>query len=257
MKERILTGLIMLAVAIFAFTTGGIVADLLILAFAAVGSYEIVRIFKDKWPSFTMWVLPFAMTGITALGMFAPKYVFAAATLFLLTVSYLFVQYETVSVEDVAVVVFVALILLLGVIYAKRAYDIGFWMFVYICVGTFMNDTGAYFVGRCFGKHKLNERISPKKTIEGSVGGFACGVVCSIVVAYLTLPQYSIWLMTIISVCMGVAGPLGDLCFSAVKRHYGIKDYGNIFPGHGGVLDRVDSLLFNLIVVFAIMGMVM
>ena len=92
----------------------------------------------------------------------------------------------------------------------------------------FISDAFALFAGMAFGRHKLAPELSPKKTVEGAVGGFAGAAVCSVLYGALG----------------SVVSQLGDLSFSYIKREYGIKDFGNIFPGHGGVLDRFDSVIF-------------
>lgn len=114
-------------------------------------------------------------------------------------------------------------------------------------VAAFSSDSGAYFAGLYMGQHKLAPKLSPKKTIEGSAGGFIAAIVfmliygiilraCGFTVNFLVLAVYGF-------LC-SLAGQLGDLAFSAIKRLYGIKDYSNIIPGHGGILDRFDSILF-------------
>lgn len=114
-------------------------------------------------------------------------------------------------------------------------------------LAAYLNDGGAYFVGIKYGKHKLAPVISPNKTIEGLLGGLAATVVGMLL--YGLLLQFAFRFQVNYLLCMlygllgGAAGVLGDLFFSVIKRQTGIKDYGNIFPGHGGVLDRVDSLM--------------
>ena len=115
-------------------------------------------------------------------------------------------------------------------------------------VAAWGSDTFAYFVGVRFGRHKLAPVISPKKTIEGSVGGVAGAAALTVVVVMLFNRHSAIdlpyWVAAIIGACGAVVGQLGDLSFSIIKRQTGIKDYGKIFPGHGGVLDRFDSVIF-------------
>ena len=111
----------------------------------------------------------------------------------------------------------------------------------------FLSDTGAYFAGLKFGKHKLAPVISPKKTVEGVVGG-VLGAVLGMVIycAVLNLGfQFRVnYLYAVVYGILGsAAGVFGDLCFSVIKRQTGIKDYGNLFPGHGGILDRFDSMM--------------
>ena len=125
---------------------------------------------------------------------------------------------------------------------------------LYLAIGVMMNDIGAYFVGMLFGKHKMNPRISPKKTWEGFVGGVVISAIMSITFALIMaligkpiLPRFSLnqfYWVVLISLVMPLAGDIGDFVFSAIKRNAGIKDFSNLLPGHGGILDRIDSLLF-------------
>jgi phosphatidate cytidylyltransferase len=110
---------------------------------------------------------------------------------------------------------------------------------------TVSNDTGALFFGRWLGRHPLNRVLSPNKTIEGTIGG----TVLTLVVAALLLPHMSPWTLKhalALGVALCVVVPLGDLFESMVKRTLGVKDLGNLLPGHGGMLDRIDGLLFAL-----------
>lgn len=111
-----------------------------------------------------------------------------------------------------------------------------------IFIFTWINDTGAYCTGMLFGKHRLFERISPKKSWEGSIGGGVFSIIAAIVMAhYFPFMPISIWIGLALTVV--IFGTLGDLTESLLKRTIGIKDSGNILPGHGGMLDRFDSTL--------------
>jgi len=110
------------------------------------------------------------------------------------------------------------------------------------------SDTGGYFAGKAFGKHKLYERISPKKTIEGAVGGLVAVTAMAVAVRTLWLPELSILEAVILALVAGAVGQAGDLCVSVIKRSTGVKDSGKIIPGHGGLLDRIDALMFTAIV---------
>ena len=126
--------------------------------------------------------------------------------------------------------------------------SVGRYMILIPFVVAFMSDAGAYFVGLKFGKHKLAPVVSPNKTIEGALGGIAAAMVSMLIYA-LILDLLPVGLVVSYSLAVlygligSLAGMFGDLCFSVIKRQTGIKDYGNLIPGHGGVLDRFDSLM--------------
>ena len=133
------------------------------------------------------------------------------------------------------------------------------FLLAYVLIGVIMNDIGAYIIGIFFGKHKMNERISPKKTWEGFLGGIVFSFISSILFAWFVtragkpmLPVFdfvsenpsSLFYIIAISVLLPLLSDVGDFMFSAVKRFWGVKDFSQILPGHGGILDRIDSLIF-------------
>jgi phosphatidate cytidylyltransferase len=107
-----------------------------------------------------------------------------------------------------------------------------------------MTDTGAYYVGRTLGRHKLAPRISPGKTIEGAIGGFVMAVVTGVLCKVIFFHEISITHAIALGAAIGLVGQIGDLAESMLKRGAGVKDSGNLLPGHGGMLDRIDSILF-------------
>ncbi|MBR5149116.1 MAG: phosphatidate cytidylyltransferase [Bacteroidaceae bacterium] len=120
-------------------------------------------------------------------------------------------------------------------------YAIPLTLYVFI----WLNDTGAYLTGTLFGKHRLYPRISPKKSWEGAVGGALFTMASAVVVAHLC-PFLTVWQWVGMALVVVVFGTLGDLTESMIKRYIGIKDSGHILPGHGGILDRLDSMLFAI-----------
>ena len=119
---------------------------------------------------------------------------------------------------------------------------------IYLLLITILTDTFAYIGGKLFGKHKLIERISPNKTIEGSIIGSIFGIVIpSIFYLYMVNPGELFIKVVILTLILSIIGQIGDLVFSSIKRHFNIKDFSNIMPGHGGILDRLDSIIFVLI----------
>ena len=145
--------------------------------------------------------------------------------------------------------------LVLGAVYAGFGFHFmiqarteSLWMLLYALLIVWITDSGAYLIGRKIGKHKLAPKISPNKTWEGSIGGTLAAVVIVGAYVFFMKPyfKYNFALMLILTLVFSIGGQFGDLIESAFKRHYGVKDSGKILPGHGGILDRFDSLLFVL-----------
>ena len=123
----------------------------------------------------------------------------------------------------------------------------GPYLLVMVFIAAFASDSFAYFAGMFLGKHKLAPQLSPKKTIEGSAGGFLGTIVCMLIYGIImSAAGYTVNypVIAVYGYFGSLAGQLGDLAFSAIKRLHGVKDYSHIIPGHGGVLDRFDSMLF-------------
>ena len=129
-----------------------------------------------------------------------------------------------------------------------------FWV-IYCLVGVFVSDIGAYYVGKNLGSRKIAPRLSPKKTLEGFIGGMCSSIALGyvtfvvynkVVIAYQLDPLqgvYPLWLLVLLSACIGVLDLAGDLTASLFKREFQIKDMGNLIPGHGGMLDRMDGII--------------
>ena len=132
------------------------------------------------------------------------------------------------------------------------------FLLIYVVIATFMTDIGAYFIGVFFGKNKMNPRISPKKTWEGFFGGLFISAAFSAAFAFIfagtgnpLLPYLDLkhwYYIVALSLIIPPVSVLGDFVFSSIKRYYGIKDFGKLIPGHGGMLDRIDSLIFAALV---------
>ena len=132
------------------------------------------------------------------------------------------------------------------------------YLILFIILSTITTDIGAYFVGVFFGKNKMNERISPKKTWEGFVGGIFVSFFITAAVAltfaglkHPVIPLLDLehwYYILILAILIPLFATLGDFVFSSIKRYWGIKDYGKLIPGHGGVLDRLDSIFFASII---------
>ncbi|MDE0636143.1 MAG: phosphatidate cytidylyltransferase [Candidatus Poribacteria bacterium] len=141
----------------------------------------------------------------------------------------------------------------------RKAEPVGMQL-IFLLIGTiWCSDTGAYLIGRAVGKHKLITPISPRKTVEGTIAGFVVGTLVSIALGALLLPEtLSLVHAAIIGLLLSILGQLGDLSVSLMKRTAGVKDSGDFIPGHGGFLDRCDSLIFSAPVLYyflALMGL--
>ncbi len=131
----------------------------------------------------------------------------------------------------------------LALLHRDAGVDGGWWVFMAMAT-VWGSDTGAYFSGRAFGKHKLAPRVSPKKTIEGAVGGLIASIIAVLVIQQLVLTQLTLVQVFILAIPANILGQVGDLCESLLKRAHGVKDSGVIVYGHGGLLDRIDALIF-------------
>ena len=139
---------------------------------------------------------------------------------------------------------------MLSFIYLVRELPHGIYTVWMIFISSWICDTCAYAVGMLFGKHKLAPVLSPKKSIEGAIGGVAgaalVGLIYAMVLKNAGISQSNLlWVFPVISAVGAVISQVGDLAASAVKRNFGIKDYGKLIPGHGGIMDRFDSVVFT------------
>ena len=179
-------------------------------------------------------------------------YILVIATFLLLIVPVIDLEYTFVDVA-LTLLGFIYAGILFSTVYLVNAKANGAYLVWLIFISSWLSDTAAYYSGRFFGKHKLCPKVSPKKTVEGSIGGLMgatvfCGIFGTIVNKYTyIMPLYH---YLIIGALCGIFGQFGDLVASSVKRYVGIKDYSNLIPGHGGILDRFDSIIFSSTVIF-------
>ncbi len=187
-----------------------------------------------------IWSSVWSVYTLVLLGMFS---------LFVILAIELLMHHREMKFEELALTFLAGYVLpfLLSAVVRIHNWDNGRVLILLPFVIAFMSDTGAYFTGYFLGKHKLAPEISPKKTVEGFVGGIVGAVIgvavyCLVAdkILHLNVKYYCIPIFGILG---SLAAVLGDLCFSAAKRQTGIKDYGNLIPGHGGILDRFDSMI--------------
>ena len=174
--------------------------------------------------------------------------------------------HNTVRLEQIGLVFFISVFIpfsMSTLLYVRERYtENAMFYIVAVMVGAWTCDMGAYFVGTFFGKHKLAPKISPKKTVEGAIGGIAVSIIsitlwCYAYIVYKSSKgvalEANLLYLFIIGFVAAVVGMLGDLFASLIKRQCAIKDFGNIMPGHGGIFDRFDSIIFVAPVLYLLM----
>lgn len=218
----------------------------LIILCGAFCAYELILIQNTKF-DFGKYFLILFLIIISSFLSFEIN-IFAFSIFILLIILSLLIDVNTKFIDNLILIV-TTYIIIGAIIGALYIYEIGMRrLVVWLILTNYMTDTGAFFVGISFGKHKLLPHISPKKTIEGSIGGTILGIICGVLFGLLyansILNDYKFILIG--SIVIPILAQVGDLFFSSIKRKYKTKDFGNIFPGHGGMLDRIDSLIFSL-----------
>lgn len=250
MKERVIYGVIAFLVFLPFALVGGGYFSYFFLGMGIVGMYELLRMAKitAKFPFVVGVIALYAqlmpekyMPGFLNVLDLSSVYYLCAIVLLIYTV---FKPHKFNFTQ--------ASIVMMGAIYIGRGFNLvittretSLITLIYFLMAVWMTDIFALLVGRQFGKTKLAPRVSPNKTVEGMIGGVAGAVLSTSIYMIFFDPQIGDWLhVTILTIILSLAGQFGDLIESAYKRHYDVKDSGKLIPGHGGILDRLDSVLF-------------
>lgn len=259
MRQRVITAAVALAVFIPITYMGGFIFQGAAALLAVIGVYEL---FKMKGLELVSFEGVIAALGAVVLVL--PKeewFFFLPAKTTNLNLFYFLVMIllaaaifskNTYTLDEAAFPILISLYTGIGFqsLVLARGITGNLSIIIYALIVIWSTDIGAYLVGRKYGKHKLAPTISPNKTIEGAIGGILSAVVLAGLFLFLAPTKdifpYNNWVMLALTVVFSIVGQLGDLVESAYKRHYGVKDSGTILPGHGGILDRFDSLLFVL-----------
>jgi len=263
--QRLLTAIIAVPILYIIFRIGGLLYLLFFLALILLGQIEYQKLLESKnLPNEKiLGIISSLLMGVSAyLGYYYFTFCFTALVLLILILDLRKGDFSQTVINIGATlfgVIYLGWLLSHAILLRNidqyeniRAYsennqglgDLGFFLVVFAVACTFLNDTGAYYTGTLIGKHKLAPKISPGKTIEGTVGGIVVCIIAGLVVNFLFgYPLSSDWTIAF-ALLVGIAAILGDLVESSIKRGAGIKDSGDIVPGHGGVLDRFDSLIF-------------
>ncbi len=250
---RVASGLVLFPLAVWFTIVGGLPFALLAGGAAAVAASELILMFgaagvAEVFGMVVAGVMPVAALYSEDSNLFPPWVAPALAfALLVLLSAFLFRRERLETIPPRIATVALSWLycgLLVATVVGVRRIGVG-WVILAFVV-TWANDTFAYFAGHALGRHRMLERISPKKTWEGFAGGAVGSVVGALVTRWI-LPELEVLTpaqMVVVGIGGAILGPLGDLCESLVKRAAGVKDSGRIIPGHGGLLDRIDALLF-------------
>ena len=268
MKQRVITAVVLLALlAVVVWQINTPVLVLVIAFLAAVAANEIMRCAKVENTFFasakalTPWVSEAVWGKVIGA---VPGVVYLIALVLVLLLAML-KGYAYTTFEDVAVSVFAGALVPFGFSVFIRLRDMfqieqfGIYLIFYGLICALATDSGAQLAGMAFGKHKMSPNISPKKTVEGAIGGLIFSLILNAVamILYNRLADFKMdefAVTVLLAACLPVSflGMMGDLSASVLKRNFGVKDFGKIFPGHGGVMDRFDSSMFTLPVTYAL-----
>ena len=253
---RLISGIVLLAIIIAAGILGGDVLYALTLAISLIGYEEFLKVFQLQRKAPGVWgmvFLAFYYVGLRQWDLDEFALFFLIAYLLILMAVYVFTfpKYKTEEIAE-AFLGFVYVPVMLSFIWQTRMLPIEgestslIYFLIFIC--SWGCDTCAYAVGMLIGKHKLAPVLSPKKSIEGAVGGVAGAALIGFLYAgFFSLDQPECALLCAIG---AVVSQVGDLAATAIKRNHGIKDYGRLIPGHGGILDRFDSVIVTAPIIY-------
>lgn len=257
-KTRLLSGVILVLLAVGILYVGGLLTGGAVLLLSLGGVFELLRIYglHNKPLGITAYVATVVYYALLFFDM--QRYAMPAIIAFVLAVLFVYVAaYPVYRDRDAMAVIlsFFYVTLMLSYVYLIRELPYGGSLVVMIFICSWMNDTCAYCVGVKLGKHKMTPKLSPKKSVEGLIGGIAgAALVAGLYGIFFSRYVYELNNGPLIFAVIGAAGAgiavIGDLAASAIKRNNDIKDYGKLIPGHGGVLDRFDSMIFTAPIIY-------
>ena len=249
MKERVISAVIALIIVVPFLLLGGNYFTILVAVIGLLGLKELLSLRKNvpvmvKYVSYVLFLV-LLVCGYTFTGkLYIMNFSFLVISiLFLFLPLLLYHNNKKYNIEDV-------FYLLSSIVFLSAAFNLfivirakGLMLFLYLFLITTMTDTFAYVMGSKFGKKKLLPSVSPNKSVEGSFYGLLIGTLIASVFYYFCVSSEGILGTVLVTMVLSILGQCGDLIFSHIKRHYGIKDFSNIMPGHGGILDRLDSII--------------
>ena len=257
MKKRVISAIIALAIFIPLIALGGIWFRLAVSVLAVIGMNDFLDLEgKDKRPKYVNGIFYALVLLLTYFDVKRESYYLLILLLPMLAVIYCN-NNKKYNADDAFRLI--GMSVLIGTVFNKVVLirNENIWLFVYLFLITSMTDTFAHLGGSLIGKHKLAPKISPNKTWEGSIIGGIMGTLIASTFYYIMVDaSVNVLGLLVITLFLSSLGQLGDLFFSAVKRNHNIKDFSNLMPGHGGVLDRLDSIIFVVIGYILLSGII-
>lgn len=257
-KTRLISGIILVIAALVLIITGGDILLAASLMISYIGMFELYRIFKMEKSA--PGILGYLAATVYYLNLrfsfLQDMMIFVLGTLILLMFIYVFTypKYRTEQLLAAFFGVFYVAVML-SYVYQSRMMEGGAYIVWLIFLCSWGCDTCAYCVGMLIGKHKMSPKLSPKKSVEGAVGGVVGAALLTFVYSRvfmeaMGITMTQILILSAISAVGALISMVGDLTASAIKRNYEIKDYGTLIPGHGGILDRFDSVIFTAPIIY-------
>lgn len=261
-RTRLISGIILVILALVFLISGGYVLWIASLLLSLIGLMELYRVFGIHrllpgavgYAMVVLYNVLLLVTQYTAMTINWMLYVILVMMVFLTVMVSCYPKYHSTQIlQAIFGILYVGV--MFSFLYQTRMLENGAYTVWLIFLSSWGCDTCAYCVGKLIGKHKMSPVLSPKKSVEGAIGGIAGTMLLTYI--YVTVFQAQmhvtytqVWILTAISAVGALISMVGDLTASAIKRNYDIKDYGRLIPGHGGVLDRFDSVLFTAPVIY-------
>lgn len=255
MKQRVITSIVLALVLIPAVLIGGWTYQIAIGLIVLIGATEVIKMAKlESMPvpavitySGTLSIAYYDLIE-TFIPAHLPNALIPLFSILLLLVCTVMIRGYNFSSAGISVLTM--FYIGLGGYATIRIRTANFALFIFILLVVVITDISAYFIGSKLGKNKLAPLLSPNKTIEGFLGGIVMSFVAAAIYLNFFTFKYTYGTMLVMAIILSITGQFGDLLESSLKRHYNVKDSGDILPGHGGILDRFDSTLFTLSVAF-------
>lgn len=262
MKERIIGGFFVSLITIIALLSGGIVTTCIFMIISIIGLWEYLRVHSMEksilaYVDYVFTVILYLLIFFELDNFILPLLI---VLLMILLAIYVFTFPKYLDI-DIAKVLFsfIYVAIMMSFVVMIRRMDCGLYLAFYLLIASWGNDIFAYLTGRALGKHKMSPKVSPNKSVEGFIGGVLGAFVIGMLYA-MAFPQMlpftsPLW-GGVVACVAAMTSVVGDLCASAIKRNHDVKDYSHLIPGHGGVIDRFDSVIYIAPIIYWLVNII-